>query len=75
MMNTNLEGFNLLHVIKNEPEYRKFPIIMLTGMRDLIGVNLTSAVEDESLFPNVRFQDKPVNPRFLVEIIEEMLKV
>jgi hypothetical protein len=44
-------------------------------MRDLIGVNLTSAVEDESLFPNVRFQDKPVNPRFLVEIIEEMLKV
>lgn len=74
MMNTNLEGYNLLHVIKNESEYRKLPIIMLTGMRDLIGVNLTSAVEDESIFQNVRFQDKPVNPRFLAEIIEEMLK-
>lgn len=74
MMNTNLEGYNLLHVIKNVPEYKKLPIIMLTGMRDAIGVNLTSAVEDESIFQNVRFQDKPVNPRFLAEIIEEMLK-
>ncbi|MGA2407115.1 MAG: response regulator [Bacteroidales bacterium] len=74
MMNTNLEGFNLLHVIKKEPEYKKLPIIMLTGMRDLMGVNLYSAVEDESLFPNVRFQDKPINPHYLLEIIEEMLK-
>jgi two-component system, OmpR family, alkaline phosphatase synthesis response regulator PhoP len=74
MMNTNLEGYNLLHVIKNDPEYKNMPIIMLTGMRDLMGVNLYSAVEDESLFPNVRFQDKPINPHFLVEIIEEMLK-
>ena len=74
MMNTNLEGYNLLHVIKNVPEYKKLPIIMLTGMRDAIGVTLASAVEDESIFQNVRFQDKPVNPRFLAEIIEEMLK-
>jgi two-component system alkaline phosphatase synthesis response regulator PhoP len=74
MMTTNLEGYNLLHVIKKEPEYKKFPIIMLTGMRDQIGVNLTSAVEDETLFSDVRFQDKPINPHFLVEIIQEMLK-
>ena len=73
MMNTNLEGYNLLHVIKSDPEYKKMPIILLTGMRDLMGVNLYSAVEDESLLPNVRFQDKPINPHFLVEIIEEML--
>jgi len=74
MMNTNLEGYNLLHVIKNDPEYKKMPIILLTGMRDQLEVNLFSAVEDESLFPNVRFQDKPINLHLLVEMIGDMLK-
>ncbi len=73
MMNTNLEGYNLLHVLKKDPEYRKMPIILLTGMADALGVNLYSAVEDENLFPNVRFQDKPVDPSLLIEIINEML--
>jgi two-component system alkaline phosphatase synthesis response regulator PhoP len=74
MMNTNLEGYNLLHVIKSYPEFKKMPIILLTGMKDLMGVNLFSAVEDESIFPNVRFQDKPINPLFLMELIGDMLK-
>jgi len=74
MMNTNLEGYNLLHMIKSYPEYRNMPIILLTGMRDQLGVNLYSAVEDESLFPNVRFQDKPINPHLLVEMISDMLR-
>jgi CheY-like chemotaxis protein len=74
MMNTNLEGYNLLHSIKKEPEYKKMPIILLTGMIDQLGVNLFSGVEDESMFPNVRFQDKPIDPLFLVELIGDMLK-
>jgi two-component system alkaline phosphatase synthesis response regulator PhoP len=74
MMNTELEGYSLLHVIKSDPEYKKMPIILLTGMSDKLGVNLYSAVEDESLLPNVRFQDKPINPHLLVEMIGDMLK-
>ncbi len=74
MMNTDLEGYNLLHDIKREPGFSSLPVIMLTGMADQLGVNLFPGVEDESLFPNVRFQDKPVNPGQLVELIQEMLK-
>lgn len=74
MMNTNLEGYNFLHVIKKDPAYRKMPIIMLTGMRDQLGVNLYAGVEDEELFPKVRYQDKPVDPLLLVEMIGDMLK-
>lgn len=74
MMNTNLEGYNFLHKIKKEPEYEKIPILMLTGMIDQLGVNLYSPVENEKTLPNVRFQDKPVAPLFLVELIEDMLK-
>jgi len=74
MMNSDLEGYNLLHTIKKGPEYKNMPIIMLTGMRDQLGVNLYSAVEDESVFPNVRYQDKPIDPFKLVEMIEDMLQ-
>jgi DNA-binding response OmpR family regulator len=72
MMNTNLEGYNLLHSIKKDPEFKKLPIIMLTGMADAMGVNLYSGVEDEAMFPHVRFQDKPIDPLLLVDMINEM---
>ncbi len=74
MMDSNLEGYNLLHNIKKEPEYKKLPIIILTGMVDQLGVNLRSGVEDEKLLPNVCFQDKPIDPLILVELVEDMLK-
>jgi len=73
MMKTNLEGYNLLHIIKKEPDFKKLPIIILTGMIDQLGVNLVSGVEDEVLFPNVWFQDKPVDPLFLAKMIEDIL--
>jgi CheY-like chemotaxis protein len=74
MMNTDLEGYNLLHVIKQEPAYKKIPIILLTGMIDKLGVNLISAVEDEKMLPNVHFQDKPIDPQVLVKMIQDLLK-
>ena len=73
MMRSNLEGYNLLHQIKKQPEYMNFPIILLTGMVDTLGVNLYSGVEDETLFKNVQYQDKPIDPLALVELIEKML--
>lgn len=74
MMKSNLEGYNLLHQIKKEPQYKMLPIILLTGMVDQLGVNLASGVEDETLFLNVRYQDKPIDPLLLIEMIEEMLQ-
>jgi CheY-like chemotaxis protein len=74
MMNTNLEGYNFLHKIKEDSEYKTIPVLLLTGMADQIGVNLYSAVEDVKALPNVRFQDKPIPPIKLVEIIEDMIR-
>ena len=73
MMSTKLEGYEMLCLIKHEPEYRDMPVILHTGMRDQIGTSLLSALEDEQLFPNVILQDKPIDPRKLVELIREML--
>lgn len=74
MMNTNLEGYNLLHHIKQNQNFRNLPIIIMTGMRDQMGVNLYSAVDDNDLFPNVKFQEKPVDPDELAEMINQMLE-
>jgi two-component system alkaline phosphatase synthesis response regulator PhoP len=75
MMETDLEGYNLLHTIKKETDFKELPVIMLTGMVDQLGVNLYSGVEGNVLLPNVRFQDKPIDPLILVEIIQEMIKM
>jgi len=74
MMKTDFEGYYLLQEIKKDPQYRKMPVILLTGMKDHIGVDFFSSVEDKSLFPNVRYQDKPIYSHLLVEMIEEMLE-
>jgi two-component system, OmpR family, alkaline phosphatase synthesis response regulator PhoP len=74
MMGTNLEGYDLLHLIKKEPALIHIPIILLTGMIDAMGVNLISAVEDEEMFPNVVFRDKPIEPSELLELVAKMMK-
>ena len=74
MMDTNLEGYNLLHKIKKEDRFRDLPVILLTGMADQLGVNLYSGVDDEEMFPNVHFQDKPVDPIRLGIMIQKMLE-
>lgn len=74
MMETNLEGYNLLHKIKKEEDYRNLPIILLTGMVDQLGVNLYSGVEDDKMLPHVHFRDKPIDPLLLGELISELLK-
>ena len=74
MMDTNLEGYNLLHKIKKENRYMDLPVILLTGMSSQLGVNLYSGVDDETMFPNVHFQDKPVDPIRLGIMIQKMLE-
>lgn len=74
MMNSNIEGYDSLNVVKKDPDHGGMPVIILTGMRDKLGVILISDEEDEKLFLNVHFDDKPINPHLLVEIIEDMLK-
>ena len=75
MMNTELEGYNLLHKIKGDPVWRNLPVILLTGMSNQLGVNLISGVEDDERLPNVVFQDKPIDPAKLISLVDDLLKI
>ncbi len=73
MMDTELEGYGIVHLLKKEPEFEHLPVIMLTGMADAIGVNFRSAIEDNKLLKNVEFMDKGEELNMLVEKIKSML--
>lgn len=73
MMRTSLEGYNLLHKIKQEEQFKNMPVILLTGMADQLGVNLASGVDDTKLLPHVYFQDKPIDPLKLVKMITDLI--
>lgn len=74
MMESDLEGFGILNTLKSDPEYRKLPIIMLTGIAEAMEVNFRSAIEDSEMFPNVVFLDKPVEPDVLFTEINTLLQ-
>ena len=74
MMESDLEGFGILNSLKSNPEFRKLPIIMLTGIAEAMEVNFRSAIEDDELFPNVVFLDKPVEPDVLFTEINALLQ-
>lgn len=73
MMDTDLDGYNTLHFIKKENYGKDIPIIMMTGIAEAMGVNLRDGVEDEKLFSNVTYLDKPVEQEELLNTIQSLL--
>ncbi|MBN2520945.1 MAG: response regulator [Bacteroidales bacterium] len=73
MMESTLEGYNMLHKIKNDENYKDIPVIMITGMADELGVNFRAAVEDPDVLPGVIFMDKPVDQKELLTEINNFL--
>ena len=75
MMDSDLEGYGILNTLKSDPEFRKLPVIMLTGIAEAMEVNFRSAIEDDpEMFPHVVFLDKPVEPDVLFTEINTFLK-
>ena len=71
MMDDEHDGFEMSREIKKT--HPDLPIIMLTGISEITGVNFRAASADPDWLPADEFLDKPVNPEELVVIIEELL--
>jgi DNA-binding response OmpR family regulator len=71
MMDEEHDGFDMAREIKKS--YPEMPIIMLTGISDITGVNFRAAMADPSWLPADEYLDKPVQPQELVDTIEELL--
>ena len=74
MMDTPREGFMFSRQIKNDPDTKDIPIIMITSVKDKMGIDFKSVAGDESWLPVEDFLDKPVQPEVLIEKVAELLK-
>jgi DNA-binding response OmpR family regulator len=69
---SDLEGFEVARVLREEHNLKELPILMLTAVHSVRKVPYRFAAHEEYLPVDV-FMDKPVEPETLVETIEEML--
>ena len=74
MMNTSQDGFILSRKLKQDDKYKKIPILMLTSIKDKMGIDFKSAAGDESWLPVEEYMTKPVKPDVLIQKVKELLK-
>ncbi len=74
MMSTPQEGFTLSRDLKQHPDYKKIPILMLTSVKDKTGIDFKTVAGDDTWLPVEEFLDKPVPPEILISKIESLLK-
>jgi DNA-binding response OmpR family regulator len=74
MMEETHDGFDLARDIRKIPEYEKLPIIMLTSVDGITGVNFKAAMSNPNWLPADDYLDKPVEPDELINTISEVLE-
>jgi CheY-like chemotaxis protein len=74
MMSTWQDGFDMARELKQDPDYKNIPILMLTGVKDATGIDFKSSAGDPSWNPVEGFLEKPVDPGILLSEIQRLLK-
>jgi len=73
MMATNTEGFDVARRIRDMPELRAMPILLVTGMVQTMSLPRPLR-PDSHWLPVDRILEKPIDPSRLVKEIERALK-
>jgi CheY-like chemotaxis protein len=74
MMRTSQEGFELARELKHDPAYKDIPILLLTAIKQKLGLDFKTAAGDASWLPIEAYLDKPVRPDVLLETVEGLVR-
>ena len=74
MMNTLREGFLLSRELKKHPVYKAIPILMVTAVKEKVGIDFKPAAGDEDWLPVEDYLDKPVKPEVLLEKVKNLIQ-
>jgi DNA-binding response OmpR family regulator len=74
MMDTPQDGFVLSRQLKQDEKYKDIPILMLTSVKDKMGIDFESVAGDETWLPVDEYLAKPVKPDVLLKKVEGLLK-
>lgn len=75
MMNTDQEGFEMAREMRHDPEFEKLPIIMLTSVDSITGLNLKEMAKDPKWLPVNAYLEKPVKPQLLLAEIKKLMNL
>ncbi len=73
MMATSQDGFEMSRELKENPECKDIPILMLTAVKDKFGIDFKSSAGDPVWLPVDEFLDKPAVPRVLLTKVKKLL--
>ncbi len=73
MMETWQDGFEMSRDLKRDPRLKDTPILMLTLIEEITGIELKSSAGDPVWLPVDRFLDKPIAPDTLLAEVEKLL--
>ena len=73
MMEAWQDGFEMARDVKQDPEVKHIPILMLTAVEDKTGIEFKSAAGDPDWLPVEAFLDKPIDPQTLLVEVEKIL--
>jgi CheY-like chemotaxis protein len=73
MMEAWQDGFEMARELKNDPNFKDMPILMLTGIKDQTGIDFKSTAGDPTWLPVDGYLEKPVEPNALLAEVEKLL--
>lgn len=75
MMTTEQEGYEMAREMKKDPALKNIPIIMLTSVDAITGLNLKEMAKDPKWLPVEAYMEKPVQPQQLLGEIKRLLNL
>ncbi|MGC8866524.1 MAG: response regulator [Bacteroidales bacterium] len=75
MMTTEQEGYEMAREMKKDPALKDIPIIMLTSVDAITGLNLKEMAKDPKWLPVEAYLEKPVQPQQLLGEIKRLLSL
>ena len=73
MMTTEQEGFEMARELRQDPEFVTLPIILLTSVDSVTGMNFKDAAGDSDWMPVDAFIEKPVDSQKLIAEVNRLL--
>ena len=74
IMETSQAGFELAREIKKQAGFEKLPLLMLTSIGDVTGVNFKAAMSDPEWLPADSYIEKPIDPDELLEEVKTLFE-